>query len=188
MSSKRRFIPREIVRDLPTLAGDAAPVRESLGLPDFLPFRLTTLSNKVFYDAFRDPEIYRGLSVRGWKVLALLGAYPDISNADISSIIGMDPATVTRAVRELRQRDLVATQPSPDDRRKLRHRLTREGAALHDAIVPGRRARGERYEEALTPAERRTLHRLLDKLDAAVDAILAEERLKDPDRITHPDR
>ena len=153
--------------------------REAIDLARFLPFRFATIYAKMADDAVRHPEVYHGISMRAWKVLALLAPFPDSTNAEISAINGMDPATVTRAVAELKAAGLVTTRRDRLDRRRMLNRLTDAGAALHDRIAPGRRARGQSFEAAFTPAELDQLHHLLDKLDSHVDAIFQADRRRE---------
>ncbi|MFM2042744.1 MAG: hypothetical protein RLY86_1320 [Pseudomonadota bacterium] len=163
-----------------TGGGRADPrTREAIDLARFLPFRFATIYAKMADDAVRHPEVYHGISMRAWKVLALLAPFPDSTNAEISAINGMDPATATRAVAELKAAGLVTTRRDRVDRRRMLNRLTDAGAALHDRIAPGRRARGQSFEAAFTAAELDQLHRLLDKLDAHVDAIFQADRRRE---------
>ncbi|ACI97594.1 transcriptional regulator, MarR family protein [Rhodospirillum centenum SW] len=150
-------------------------IRSPLVVPEFLPFRFGSIFSKMVFDSTRAPEIYEGLSLRAWRVLALLASYPDITNAEMSALFGMDTATVTRAVAELKSKGLITTNRDPSDRRRVQNRLTDAGAALHDRIAPARIARGRRYEACFTPEELTQLHRLLDKLSRHVDAIFIEE-------------
>lgn len=150
-------------------------VHEPLFIPEFLPFRFGAIFSKMTYDSSRNPQVYEGLSQRAWRVVALLAAYPDITNAEISAIFGMDTATVTRGVAELKSRDLISTCRDPSDRRRVLNRLTDAGVALHDRIAPTRRARGRRYEACLTAEELSQLHGLLDKLSRHMDTIVSDE-------------
>jgi DNA-binding MarR family transcriptional regulator len=48
----------------------------------------------------------------------------------LAPFLGMDPSTVTAAVKPLARRGLLTVEPDPDDRRSRRLRITAEGVAL----------------------------------------------------------
>lgn len=48
----------------------------------------------------------------------------------LAPFLGMDPSTLTAAVKPLARRGLLTVEPDPDDRRSRRLRITREGVAL----------------------------------------------------------
>ena len=48
----------------------------------------------------------------------------------LAPFLGMDPSTLTAAVKPLARRGLLTVEPDPDDRRSRRLRIMREGVAL----------------------------------------------------------
>ncbi|WP_299364329.1 MarR family winged helix-turn-helix transcriptional regulator [uncultured Paracoccus sp.] len=48
----------------------------------------------------------------------------------LAPFLGMNPSTLTAAVKPLARRGLLTVEPDPDDRRSRRLRITREGVAL----------------------------------------------------------
>lgn len=48
----------------------------------------------------------------------------------LAPFLGMDPSTLTAAVKPLARRGLLSIEPDPDDRRSRRLRITPEGVAL----------------------------------------------------------
>lgn len=48
----------------------------------------------------------------------------------LAPFLGMDPSTLTAAVKPLARRDLLTVEPDPDDRRSRRLRITPQGVAL----------------------------------------------------------
>jgi DNA-binding MarR family transcriptional regulator len=48
----------------------------------------------------------------------------------LAPFLGMDPSTLTAAVKPLARRGLLTVEPDPDDRRARRLRITPEGVAL----------------------------------------------------------
>lgn len=53
----------------------------------------------------------------------------------LAPFLGMDPSTLTAAVKPLARRGLLTVEPDPDDRRSRRLRITREGVALMQEAV-----------------------------------------------------
>jgi DNA-binding MarR family transcriptional regulator len=93
-----------------------------------------------------------------------LGERGELSQNHLGRLVGMDKATTQGVVRRLRDRDLIAARPDPDDARRTLLRLTSEGEALLARLI----ANGPRVSaETLKPldaAERRTLLGLLSRL------------------------
>lgn len=149
----------------------AAGAERPLDLGRFLPFRVHMLATRIaMAPTFQLPD-GSSVRVREWRVLAFLGAYGPLTNQQIARNVGMDVATITRAVQALGAAGLVSTRVSRTDRRKQLISLTEKGAAAHDHIADQRRAYGELVEGAFSPAEREAFYDLLDKLDARLDEI-----------------
>lgn len=93
-----------------------------------------------------------------------LGERGELSQNHLGRLVGMDKATTQGVVRRLRDRDLIAARPDPDDARRNLLRLTSEGEAMLARLV----ANGPRVSaETLKPldaAEQRTLLSLLSRL------------------------
>ena len=72
-----------------------------LDLERFLPYRLSVLSNTVSHAiAEMYGERYQ-LSVTQWRVLAVVGRFPDLSAVEVAERTKMDKVAVSRAVAEL---------------------------------------------------------------------------------------
>lgn len=93
-----------------------------------------------------------------------LGERGELSQNLLGRLVGMDKATTQGVVRRLRDRDLIAARPDPDDARRTLLRLTPEGEAMLARLV----ANGPRVSaETLKPldaTEQRTLLSLLSRL------------------------
>jgi DNA-binding MarR family transcriptional regulator len=134
-------------------------------LERFLPYRLSLLSNTVSEGiaiAYRKPH---GLSVTEWRVVAVLGRFPDQTASEIVKRTAMDKVAVSRAVKGLQQRGLVERKPFEGDRRLLPLRLTsRKGRPLFRKVVPEALAYEHALLSALNHAEQEQLDGLLGKL------------------------
>ncbi|MBX3430906.1 MAG: winged helix-turn-helix transcriptional regulator [Hyphomonadaceae bacterium] len=140
---------------------------ELLVLEDFLPYRLSILSNRVsraiaarYADAF-------GLTIPEWRIIAVLGRRPGLTAKDVAEATEMDKVAVSRAVAKLVEARRVATRADRDDARKQLLSLTSTGETLHARIAPLALATEQKLLAALRPRERETLDDLVDKLLSA---------------------
>ncbi|MCD5407750.1 MarR family winged helix-turn-helix transcriptional regulator [Candidatus Bipolaricaulota bacterium] len=97
----------------------------------------------------------------------------------IAAGLGVTPPTASVALRRLEELDLVERRPDPRDRRAVRFALTPEGRALQRRAERFKRRRARTILAPLSPAERETLVRLLEKALAALEK---GERRKSEDR------
>jgi DNA-binding MarR family transcriptional regulator len=152
---------------------NAARRDSPLELERFVPYRIATLANLLALGASRLYARRFGLLIREWRVLAVLGEGRPLSAVELSRRTAIDTAPVHRAVASLVRRALVAREADAFDARRSVLRLTRKGRATYRRIVPLAIARERELLAALTPPERRELGRLLAKLHARAEAMLA---------------
>jgi DNA-binding MarR family transcriptional regulator len=140
-----------------------------LDLDHFLPYRLSILSNRAS-DAIAQHYSDRfGLSIPEWRVMAVLGQTPGLSARDVSARTAMDKVQVSRAVASLADAKRVKREEDSADGRITRLSLTAKGQAIYDEVVPLALHLEEVFLAALTPDERKTLNRLMDKLTERID-------------------
>jgi len=149
--------------------------RSPLDLRSFLPYRFHLLASRMAEAGASLSMLVHGespdLSLRDWRVLAVIGAAGPLASAQIARLTAMDAATVARAVQSLKARGLVLTRSSTRDRRLVIVALSQRGAHLHDNVAEHRIATGRRIEECLTAAEREQLLNMLDRLDQRLDQL-----------------
>lgn len=136
-----------------------------LDLEHFLPYRLSVLSNRVSSAIARVYSERFALSVTEWRVMAVLGRYPDLSANEVAQRTAMDKVAVSRAVARLIESGRLERDTHDDDRRRSVLRLSEAGYRIHDQVAPlalgfERRLLGDLGEE-----QRELLFRLLDRLD-----------------------
>lgn len=133
-------------------------------LENFLPYRLSTLTNRVSR-AFAALYSERfDLTVPEWRVMAVLGQQPGLSADQVCARTEMDKVTVSRAVARLLDKGHVARKFDTGDRRRSVLALSAAGRAVHRRIIPLAREYEAALGAGLTSNERRTLVALLDKL------------------------
>jgi DNA-binding MarR family transcriptional regulator len=96
--------------------------------------------------------------------MAVLGRFAPLSANEVCNRTAMDKVRVSRAVEKLRSSSLVEHAVDARDRRRSRLRLSAAGQRIHDAIVPMGLAAEALLLDGLSPAEKRTLDRLLGRL------------------------
>lgn len=137
---------------------------EPLELEAFLPYRLSVLANLVSTALARLYAERFGLTIPQWRVMAVLGRYPDLSVNQVARKTAMDKVTVSRAVAGLVRDGRACRSTHAGDRRRAVLRLSRDGQEVCARIVPVARAYERRLLNELDTAERRTLERLIDRL------------------------
>jgi DNA-binding MarR family transcriptional regulator len=104
------------------------------------------------------------------KALAHRG---ELRLTDLAGVLDLDASTVSRHVRTLEERGLVARTTDPDDGRATRLALTDEGRERLEAGASRRRALIAELLEDWSPEDRETLRRLLTRL---ADDVLEHRR------------
>ena len=136
-----------------------------LDLEHFLPYRLSVLSNRVSSAIARVYSERFGLGVTEWRVMAVLGRYPDLSANEVAQRTAMDKVAVSRAVARLVEAGRLDREVHDDDRRRSVLRLSEAGYRIYDEVAPLALRFEHRLLEGVDAAEREMLFRLLDRLD-----------------------
>ncbi|MCP5089659.1 MAG: winged helix-turn-helix transcriptional regulator [Gammaproteobacteria bacterium] len=109
---------------------------EELILEDFLPYRLSILSNTVSGKIAEAYEKRFGLSIPEWRVIAILGRFPGSSAVNVAERTLMDKVAVSRAVTKLVKNGRIDREFADADRRRSILNLSDEGRRVHDEIAP----------------------------------------------------
>lgn len=155
----------------------AIPDEDPLFLDEFLPYRLSVLTNRM---SDLIAGIYRerfGLTVAEWRVMAVLGLEAPLSAGEVSQRTAMDKVRVSRAVNRMSRAGLLARHRDRADRRRQQLALSDRGRAIYSEIVPVARAVEAKIFASLEPADRGALDRLLVKLDERVKALADEPEM-----------
>ena len=144
------------------------PRPAALDLEHFLPYRLSVLSNRISQAIATRYAQRFGIGVTEWRVVAVLGRYPDLSAGEVAARTAMDKVAVSRAVARLLGRGLVERDTHGDDRRRSVLALSRDGKRIYDDIAPLALDLERRLLSRLDGDERTALDALLDKLGDGV--------------------
>lgn len=109
---------------------------KNLILEDFLPYKLSVLSNRISQAIAQQYAERFDLSITQWRVVAILGQFDGISASEVAEKTVMDKVAVSRAVTTLLNRALLVREFDADDRRRSRLSLSKSGRALHAQIAP----------------------------------------------------
>ena len=150
-------------------------------LEDFLPYRLSVVTNRTsrlfarrYSDAF-------GVSIAEWRVLAVVGRFGGLSATAVVERTAMDKVKVSRAVRSLLHRGLLQREGDAADRRVQRLAMTAAGQRIHAGIVPLARGLEAELLAGLDPPDRAALHRLLEALERRLAEMGAGPGTEGPD-------
>ena len=163
-------------------ARDTTAPHTELDLEHFLPYRLSVLSNRVS-GAIAQVYVERfALGVTEWRVMAVLGRYPDLSANEVAQRTAMDKVAVSRAVARLVEAGRVEREVHDDDRRRSVLRLSEAGYRIHDEVAPLALGFERRLLGGMDAAERQLLFGLLDRLDELEIQAEAEPSVQRQDR------
>jgi DNA-binding MarR family transcriptional regulator len=135
-----------------------------LVLEDFLPYRLSILSNRVSRAIARRYAKSFDLTIPEWRVIAVLGRRPGLTATEIAEATEMDKVAVSRAVARLTAAKRVGGRADPRDARRQLLALTREGEGVHARIAPIALASERKLLAALDARDRENLDVLIDRL------------------------
>ncbi|MCC6173128.1 MAG: winged helix-turn-helix transcriptional regulator [Gammaproteobacteria bacterium] len=135
--------------------------RRRLQLENFLPYRLSVLSNLVSNAISGSYARRFGLTIPEWRVMATLAIHPDLSAAEVAQRTAMDKVAVSRAVAALLRSRRLERRFAPSDRRRSMLRLSPLGEDVYAEVVPVALAYERELLAPLSEAERAGLDRAL---------------------------
>jgi DNA-binding MarR family transcriptional regulator len=136
-----------------------------LELDHFLPYRLSVLSNRISQEIARLYADRFQLNVTEWRLLAVLGRYPDLTATELVERTAMDKVAVSRAVASLVAEGRLTRKVDGDDRRRTKLRLSAKGYRIYDEVAPLALEYQQRLLAALSGEDRALLESLLSRLN-----------------------
>lgn len=137
---------------------------DALLLADFLPYRLSVLSNRISRSIADGYEGKFQLTLPEWRVMAVLGEEPDLSAGQVADRTAMDKVAVSRAVNKLLETGRIERHFANEDRRRSVLALSEKGSEVYREIVPIALGYEARLLEQFSAQEREQLESLLTKL------------------------
>src|SRR5690606_19156265 len=90
-----------------------------------------------------------GLGRAHHRALYFIARYPSITVSELLGLLGITKQSLSRVLKDLIDRNLVASRPGPSDRRQRRLSLTQAGLELEDQLTEGQSRRFARaYRQA----------------------------------------
>lgn len=141
-------------------------------LEDYLPYRLSLLSNTVSQGIAHRYQRDHEISVTEWRVIVMLGRFPGSTASEVVDRTAMDKVSISRGVRSLEEKGFLQRRTDAEDRRRQRLFLTRgRGKRVLESIVPMAAAYERELLGALDESEWATLDGLLARLQASAQAL-----------------
>jgi DNA-binding MarR family transcriptional regulator len=135
--------------------------RPKLHLENFLPYRLSVLSNTVSGANAAAYFAHIGLTIPEWRVMAVLAANPGLSAAEVTARTAMDKVAVSRAVAALLAAGRLRRTTAKSDRRRTHLELTATGTRVYAQVVPMALDYERHLVAPLSKKDRESLDRLL---------------------------
>lgn len=139
----------------------------SLLLADFLPYRLSVLSNRISRSIADGYEERFQLTLPEWRVMAVLGEEPDLSAGQVADRTAMDKVAVSRAVNKLLECGRLVRHFANEDRRRSVLALSEEGESIYREVIPIALGYEAKLLEQFSEDEKQQLDGLIRKLNAS---------------------
>jgi DNA-binding MarR family transcriptional regulator len=122
--------------------------------------RISRMLEKMYSQQF-------GLSVVGWRIVAILGTHFPLSAKALGELTAMDQVSISRAVEQLAGKKLVSRRVDMADRRRVVLRLSKKGEEVYSQIVPvlyaGEKALVSGFSKSDEAALRRIMKIMLER-------------------------
>lgn len=135
-----------------------------LHLEEFLPYRLSRLSNLISASIAATYQRTHSLSVTEWRVIAILGRFTGLSAREVAEKGALDKVAVSRAVNRLIENSVLDRDHAKEDRRRSVLKLTVSGRRIYKEISPAALQYEQQLLEILKPEELIQLDQLLETL------------------------
>ncbi|MEE8258445.1 MAG: MarR family transcriptional regulator [Sphingomonadales bacterium] len=139
-------------------------MKENLKLKEFLPYRLSVLSNLISRDIARDYQTRFSITIPEWRVMAILGEAGGLSASAVAKSTAMDKVAVSRAVARLEEVKFITRRIDRADKRRAILSLSPKGREIYQQVVPVALGYESKILGKLTPEDKQSLDLLLEKL------------------------
>lgn len=144
-------------------------------LKRLLTYRFSRINARLNAQAVRVLHDATDLSLTEWRVLVMLDAFGSTNAAEMARRSALDKGQLSRCVKGLLERGLLASSSSPRDSRTQILEMTPEGRRVFDTARPSMRARQDVLTAALAPEALEQLHDALDRLEAVIEGLETPE-------------
>lgn len=138
--------------------------RKPLILEEFLPYRISLLSNTISGAIARTYQDKFGMTMPEWRIMCILAEYPGISADEVCQRTQIEKSVVSRAVARLLNRHLLNRAFDENDKRRSCLHLSDTGLTVYDEVMPIAKSYEKKLIAKLSKKERADLSALLAKL------------------------
>ena len=142
-----------------------------LSLDDFMPFRLSVVSNLVSDAIASTYHALFGLRIPEWRLVSVIAESDGLSQQQLGQRTRMDKVTVSRAAIALAERGLIERRGNPADQRSHLLSLTTDGRALYEQVAPKALEMEARIFGGLGADDLASLRAMLDRIGAAAGGL-----------------
>ena len=109
---------------------------QGVDFDDILQVQVVMLGNKLALSILRRALAPNSLSIREWRVMAVMFVFGPSMARQIAEDTALDPAHVSRTIHQLKKRGIVTFHENPNDKRQIIVDLTAEGTRLAREMLP----------------------------------------------------
>ena len=148
-----------------------AALPSAIDLDRYLPAYFVWIANKLTRGASQHYLNLFGVGSEVWRCMVLLAIHDTISAQQISQVIGMDKASVSRCFKQMVAKKLIALELDETDGRIRLASLTLHGRHIHDQILGIALARERALVQVLSVQEIDVLLGLLKRVHENLPAV-----------------
>ena len=142
-----------------------APAKQ-LALENFLPYRLSILSNTISGTIASAYAERFDLTIPEWRVMAVIARRPGMSAAEAAESTLMDKVAVSRAVSKLLKSERITREFADQDKRRSILNLSEQGREVYEQVAPLALKLEADLLQGFTEDEISTLNLLIDRMMA----------------------
>jgi DNA-binding MarR family transcriptional regulator len=154
-----------------SFVGQVGPQSDVIDLDRYVPAYFVWIANKLTRGASQNYLNLFGVGAEVWRCMVLLAIHETVSAQQVSQIIGMDKASVSRCFKQMADKKLIVVELDRNDGRLRMASLTLHGRHVHDQILGIAIARERALLEVLSADDQETLIRLLKRLHENLPAV-----------------
>lgn len=131
--------------------------------------QINMLANKLMLKSSVAYTKKFGIGMMEWRVISVLFSNPNSSVQNISDILGLDKAAVSRTIKKLNEKKYLEISGDSDDKRIYVINLTEFGQEIYEVASDFSIEREKQLLETLDDTEKDQLFNILKKLRNNVD-------------------
>jgi DNA-binding MarR family transcriptional regulator len=121
---------------------------------------------RTYHVAIAEFEQATGVHLARWRILYFVSEHPNCTQKFLTQANRVDPASITRAVKQLEEEGLIERRPDADDNRLTRVTITKAGRQRVAAVAARRKVFLRRALAGFNPAELEVFQRALERIEA----------------------